>query len=167
MEGGSGVYHQQYNYDAGESVLEVFTDSDWASDRQSRRSVSCCLLFYGRCLLYAASRTQKVISLSFAEAEVYACSSGCLDAKRWTCGSGHFAGHCAGSCFPRGPGVLWHQPICLLLLRMCIQWLLAQQSQLLKFQWNHLLSPLRIKIEPRSSPERPCLLSTQSGLPKP
>ena len=76
----SGVYHQQYNYDAGESVLEVFTDSDWASDRQSRRSVSCCLVFYGRCLLYAASRTQKVISLSSAEAEVYACSSGCSDA---------------------------------------------------------------------------------------
>jgi len=76
----SGVYHQQYNYDAGESVLEVFTDSDWASDRQSRRSVSCCLIFYGRCLLYAASRTQKVISLSSAEAEVYACSSGCSDA---------------------------------------------------------------------------------------
>ena len=76
----SGVYHQQYSYDAGESVLEVFTDSDWASDRQSRRSVSCCLIFYGRCLLYAASRTQKVISLSSAEAEVYACSSGCSDA---------------------------------------------------------------------------------------
>ena len=76
----SGVYHQQYSYDAGESVLEVFTDSDWASDRQSRRSVSCCLIFYGRCLLYAASRTQKVISLSSAEAEVYACSSGCSNA---------------------------------------------------------------------------------------
>ena len=42
----SGVYHQQYNYDAGESVLEVFTDSDWASDRQSRRSVSCCLILW-------------------------------------------------------------------------------------------------------------------------
>ena len=76
----SGVHHQQYNYDAGEGVLKVFTGSDWASDRQSRRSVSCCLVFYGRCLLYAASRTQKVISLSYAEAEVYACSSGCSDA---------------------------------------------------------------------------------------
>ena len=38
------------------------------------------LVFYGRCLLYAASRTQKVISLSSAEAEVHACSSGCSDA---------------------------------------------------------------------------------------
>ena len=68
----SGVYDQQYSFDAGEGVLEVFTDSDKASDRQSRRWVSCCLVCYGRCLLCAASRTQKVISLSSAEAEVYA-----------------------------------------------------------------------------------------------
>ena len=63
-----------------EHVLEVFTDSDWASDRVSRRSVSCGILMFGRCLVYSASRTQKVISLSSAEAEVYACSSGASDA---------------------------------------------------------------------------------------
>jgi len=35
---------------------------------------------FERCLVYSASRTQKVISLSSAEAEVYACSSGASDA---------------------------------------------------------------------------------------
>ena len=60
----------------GESIMEIYTDSDWASDRTSRRSVSCATIFLGGCLLYSCSRTQKLVSLSSAEAEVYACSSG-------------------------------------------------------------------------------------------
>ena len=59
--------------------MEIFTDSDWASDRTSRRSVSCATIFLGGCLLYSCSRTQKLVSLSSAEAEVYACSSGTSD----------------------------------------------------------------------------------------
>ena len=74
-----GVYHSYNNIDPGECVLEVFTDSDWASDRRTRRSVSCVTVFAGGCLLYSASRTQKLVSLSSAEAEVYACSSGTSD----------------------------------------------------------------------------------------
>ena len=76
----SGIYHGYPDISQCDNVLEVFTDSDWASDRQSRRSVSCCVIFYGGCLLFSASRTQKIISLSSAEAEVYASSSGCSDA---------------------------------------------------------------------------------------
>ena len=76
----SGIYHGYPDISQYNNVLEVFTDSDWASDRQSRRSVSCCVIFYGGCLLFSASRTQKIISLSSAEAEVYASSSGCSDA---------------------------------------------------------------------------------------
>ena len=46
----------------------------------------------GGCLLFSSSRTQKLVSLSSAEAEVYACSSGCSDAIllarliSWMCG---------------------------------------------------------------------------------
>jgi len=36
-------------------------------------------IFLGNCLLYSSSRTQKLVSLSSAEAEVYACSSGASD----------------------------------------------------------------------------------------
>ena len=78
-----GVYYSYSNIDPGECVLEVFTDSDWASDRRTRRSVSCVTVFAGGCLLYSASRTQKLVSLSSAEAEVYACSSGTSDAWLW------------------------------------------------------------------------------------
>ena len=76
----TGIFHDYPNVDPNEHVLEVFTDSDWASDRVSRRSVSCCVVMFGRCLIFSASRTQKIISLSSAEAEVYACSSGASDA---------------------------------------------------------------------------------------
>ena len=76
----SGIFHGYPNVDPTENVLEGFTDLDWASDRNSRRSVSCCIICFGRCLLFSASRTQKVISLSSAEAEVYAASSGSSDA---------------------------------------------------------------------------------------
>ena len=76
----TGIFHGYPNVDPNEHVLEVFTDSDWASDRVSRRSVSCCIVMFRKCLIYSASRTQKIISLSSAEAEVYACSSGASDA---------------------------------------------------------------------------------------
>ena len=76
----TGIFHDYPNVDPNEHVLEVFTDSDWASGRVSRRSVSCCIVMFGKCLIYSASRTQKIISLSSAEAEVYACSSGASDA---------------------------------------------------------------------------------------
>lgn len=76
----TGIFHDYPDVGPNEHVLEVFTDSGWASDRVSRRSVSCRILMFGRCLVYSASRTQKVISLSSAEAEVYTCSSGTSDA---------------------------------------------------------------------------------------
>ena len=76
----SGIYHGYPDVSQAINVLEVFTGSHWASDRQTRRSVSSCVMFYGGCMLYSASRTQKIVSLSSAEAEVYACSSGCSDA---------------------------------------------------------------------------------------
>eukprot|EP00435_Cladocopium_sp_Y103_P048243 s97_g14.t1 len=76
----SGVFHGYPHLDPTENILEVYTDSDWASDKATRRSVSCCVLMYGGCLLYSASRTQRIVSLSSAEAEVYACSSGTSDA---------------------------------------------------------------------------------------
>ena len=75
-----GMYHAYPDVQQSENVLEVFTVSDWASDRQTRRSVSCCCIFFGGCMIFSASRTQKVVSLSSAEAEVYACSSGSSDA---------------------------------------------------------------------------------------
>ena len=73
-----GIFHQ-YDLPPGESAMEVYTDSDWASDKDKRRSVSCVVIFWSGMMLYSASRTQKLVSLSSAEAELYACSSGVSD----------------------------------------------------------------------------------------
>ena len=45
-------------------LLESFSDSDWATDQQSRRSVSAAAICYEGCLLHSSSRTQRVIALS-------------------------------------------------------------------------------------------------------
>ena len=62
------------------AMVEVYTDADWASSKDDRRSISSCAIFYGGCLLNASSRTQKIVSLSSAESEMYAAASGACDA---------------------------------------------------------------------------------------
>ena len=69
------------HYTPDEYTMEVFSDSDWAKYRSTRKSVSpghICL--FGN-LLYSSSRTQKTIALSSAEAEIYAGVSACCDGK--------------------------------------------------------------------------------------
>ena len=56
-------------------VLELFSDSDWAAHKASRKSVSAGTILFRGCLLLASSRTQRVIALSSAEAEVHAAVS--------------------------------------------------------------------------------------------
>ena len=68
------------DYECDESVLEVFSDADWASDRDTRRSVSGAAIFFGGCLVYSSGRTQKSVSLSSAESETYAAASAVMDA---------------------------------------------------------------------------------------
>ena len=60
-------------------MIEIFSDVDWAADRQTRRSVSGATVFFGGCLIYVSSRTQKVVSLSGAESETYAAASATMD----------------------------------------------------------------------------------------
>lgn len=74
-----GVFHNYPNAEPDVSIMEICTDSDWASDKQTRRSISCSTIFMGGCLLVSSSRTQKLVSLSSAETEIYACSSGTSD----------------------------------------------------------------------------------------
>ena len=72
-----GVHHQ---YLENPDVWHlVFSDSDWASNKSHRRSISSGYLCCGSALLYSSSRTQKVVALSSGEAEVYAASSSACD----------------------------------------------------------------------------------------
>ena len=73
----NGLFH---DYTANEhAIVEMFADADWASRKDDRRSISACAIFYGGCLLHSSSRTQKIVSLSSAESEMYAAASGTCD----------------------------------------------------------------------------------------
>ena len=52
--------------------LELFSDSDWASCRVTRRSTSSGLVFLNGCCIHSHSRAQASISLSSMEAEILA-----------------------------------------------------------------------------------------------
>ena len=47
-----------------EHLLEIFSDSDWAGDKQTRKSVSCSTFYINGAFFYSYSRTQKSIALS-------------------------------------------------------------------------------------------------------
>ena len=63
------VYPRQ---DPADAHIEVKVDSDWAGDKQKRRSTSGMVLLRGRHLLRHSSTLQTSISLSSGEAEYYA-----------------------------------------------------------------------------------------------
>ena len=54
------------------SHLEVYSDSDWAGDRATRRSMSGGCILNGGHVLKAWAKGQQVVALSLAEAELYA-----------------------------------------------------------------------------------------------
>ena len=57
------------------STLTVFTDSDWAGDRPTRKSVSSWVIMLDGFLLSANARTQSVIAQSSCEAEYIAATA--------------------------------------------------------------------------------------------
>ena len=56
--------------------LVVWSDSDWAGDKKTRKSRTAAHLMWGGCLLYSYTRRQTVVAQSSAEAEMYATASG-------------------------------------------------------------------------------------------
>lgn len=58
-----------------EHCLELFSDSDWASSRSSRKSTSSGLVFHSGNCIHSHSRGQASIALSSTEAEVLAATS--------------------------------------------------------------------------------------------
>ena len=64
---------------SGLDVLETHTDTDWAGDREHRRSVSGCVITLNGHMLSSSSRTQKTIALSSGESEYASAVSGTCD----------------------------------------------------------------------------------------
>ena len=60
--------------------LEVYTDSDWASDQVTRKSTSGAVIMAEGMRLHAHSRRQASVALSGCEAEVMAASEGIKEA---------------------------------------------------------------------------------------
>ena len=55
-------------------IILLYTDSDWAGDKDTRKSVSGYMLFVNGVLVCWQSKAQPVVSLSSSEAEYYALS---------------------------------------------------------------------------------------------
>ena len=68
------------HYNPCDYTLEIYSDSDWAKHKQTRRSVSSGYLFLFGCLLYSTSRSQRALAMSSAEAEIYSATSATSDA---------------------------------------------------------------------------------------
>ena len=62
-------------------IVDGFCDSDWAGDREDRKSTSGGFLQMGMHTLKTWSTTQQIIALSSGEAQHYAMVKGCAQAK--------------------------------------------------------------------------------------
>ena len=78
----SGVRHQALllRRTPGGLYVESYSDSDWATNKAHRRSVSAGVIKVGGSLLFSSSRTQRIIALSSGEAELLATASNICDA---------------------------------------------------------------------------------------
>eukprot|EP00435_Cladocopium_sp_Y103_P019244 s76_g4.t1 len=68
-------YGAQKKLDSKPYMVELFSDSDWASCKVSRRSTSSGLIFLNSCLIHSHSRSQTSVSLSSMEAAILAATS--------------------------------------------------------------------------------------------
>ena len=54
-----GLFHHYPDAEPGETILEVFVESDWASDKTTRISVSCATMFVGGCRSFLVFKDPK------------------------------------------------------------------------------------------------------------
>jgi hypothetical protein len=61
--------------------LTIYTDSNWAGDKETRCSVSGYIIFFMGVAILWRSKLQKTVSMSSSEAEYYAISEAARDIK--------------------------------------------------------------------------------------
>ena len=66
---------------AGEAVLDMFSDSDFAGCPETRRATSCGVFYVDGVAVHMFSRRQGVQSTSSTEAELYAAGSTCFEGR--------------------------------------------------------------------------------------
>ena len=70
-----GTEDEDVERDKVPALIEVISDSDWATDRESRQSVSCGVIMVNGNLVHFQSKRQKSVALSSCEAETIAATS--------------------------------------------------------------------------------------------
>jgi hypothetical protein len=61
--------------------LNVYTDSDWAGDKETRKSVTGFIIFFCSVPIFWKSKAQKAVALSSSEAEYYAMAEAAKEIK--------------------------------------------------------------------------------------
>ena len=72
---------QHFHWQGQPEQIVTFTDSDWAGDRQDRKSTSGGAVTVGSHMLKSWSSTQQIVALSSGEAELYAILKGAAQTK--------------------------------------------------------------------------------------
>ena len=71
-----------FGYQADPKTLYVYTDTDWAADELTRKSVSCTVERYGSHMLDCRVAKQSLVALSSREAEFYGIVRGVATSKQ-------------------------------------------------------------------------------------
>ena len=74
LNGGRRRVFQVFPWGSSPTTIYAFSDSDWAGCKRSRKSTSGGVIYWGDALVKHWSSTQKSISLSTQESELYACT---------------------------------------------------------------------------------------------
>ena len=61
-----------YRWQSSGAKVWIYSDSDWAGDRVTRRSVAGGAIYHGEHLIKTYAKAQVVVATSSAEAELYA-----------------------------------------------------------------------------------------------
>ena len=69
------------NFNDGVWTMKMYTDSDWATNKTDRKSISGFVLYFQDTPILWKSQTQKTVALSSTEAEYYATSEATKEIK--------------------------------------------------------------------------------------
>ena len=105
---GKPVLWTYFRWGVSGSRLYAYTDADWASCKESRRSTSGGMLVHNGALLRFWSRKQKVISLSSWESELYAGVTTGVEAIGLQSGLADFGIRCRATLMSENQGVVDH-----------------------------------------------------------
>ena len=71
-----------FGYQADPKTLYVYTDTDWAADELTRKSVSCTVKWYGSYMIDCSVAKHSLVALSSGEAEFYGTVRAVATSKR-------------------------------------------------------------------------------------